>query len=134
MRICPQCLCKNRPPGAVKRLTKTSDYRRVYCKGSILSSPLLKLYLLRQGTSYARLGVVVSKRVSTKATVRNRIKRAIKQWFQQQAPAVLRSHYDIVVIAKKPVGTALYTSASLTLDLEGLISKCTKQANIYAQP
>jgi ribonuclease P protein component len=126
MKAGPVSAHNTRPPGAIKRLPKSSDYRRVYRAGGVVTGPALKLYLLRQEQLYARLGIVVSRKVSHKATARNRIKRAIKQWFRQEAPAALRSNHDIVVVVKYAANAELLISSHLTSELQGLVHQCIK--------
>lgn len=65
--------------------------------GPLLRSPLFNAYARANDTGCARIGISVSRKVSPKAVVRNRIKRHMRESFRQQLglPPV-----DIVLIAQ----------------------------------
>lgn len=75
---------------------------------------------------YARLGVNVARRVSTKAVLRNRIKRQVREAFRRyQSEAVC---LDVVVVAQTGAATADNTSLrnSLREHLIKVAQKCKK--------
>jgi ribonuclease P protein component len=75
------------------------------------------------GLGHPRLGVTVSRRVSLRATVRNRIKRVAREEFralQQQLPAA-----DIVLLAGK--AAAETDAPALHLDLEQLFGRIRRE-------
>ena len=106
----------------LKRISKTRDYRHAYTAGTKLSTQLLKMYIVGSLLGYTRLGIVVGRRVSLKAVVRNRIKRVIRHWFSQHLPAALRNSYDIAVVVR-PGAARGAVSASLHIDLETGLKK-----------
>ena len=71
---------------------------------------------------HTRLGIVVGRRVSLKAVVRNRIKRVIRHWFGQHLPAALRNSYDIAVVVR-PGAARGEACAYLHADLETALKK-----------
>ena len=79
------------------RLRKATDIARVYKKGSYGGAGgVLSVKALASGRSHPRAVVVVGKKVSKKAVVRNRIRRRLsgdleKRW------ATVRAGYDIVI-------------------------------------
>jgi ribonuclease P protein component len=83
-----------------KRLADTRDFKRVYQKGSFFSGRLSNINFLPNKMSVSRLGVVVSKKISGKATVRNKVKRRFRE--------VSKSLYDLlpkgldVILSIKP--------------------------------
>jgi len=85
------------------RLRKASDISRVYKRGSYGgSSGVLSSKALSSGRQQTRLVVVVGKKVSKKAVIRNRIRRQIvgdvhRRW------ATLKPGYDIVVSVHQDV-------------------------------
>ena len=90
------------------RVRAKADYARVFEQARRTSDPLLVLHRLA-GESPARLGLAVSRKVSTRAVVRNRIKRALREQFR-----LLRAQLqpgDCVVVARSGAATA--TSAQL---------------------
>lgn len=83
------------------RLSRSSDFQRIYRQGSSTASRFLVLYSFRRSLESAegpRLGLSVSKKMGG-AVVRNRIKRLLREAFaavQEQ----LDQDYDVVLIAR----------------------------------
>lgn len=79
------------------RLTHRPEFERVLSKGQRTASALFRASLLHGGER-PRLGITVSRRVSTRAVVRNRIRRAIRESFrrnQHRLPPM-----ELVVVAR----------------------------------
>jgi ribonuclease P protein component len=87
---------------ARSRLSRSSEFQRVYRQGKSVASRFLVLYYFEHppGTPALepRLGLSVSKKVGG-AVVRNRIKRLLREAFQECTPR-LPHRYDYVVIAR----------------------------------
>lgn len=94
------------PPAA--RVRAKADYARVFEQARRTADPLLVLHRVA-GESPARLGLAVSRKVSTRAVVRNRIKRALREQFRLLRPQLQPG--DCVVVARSGAATA--TSAQL---------------------
>lgn len=108
-RVASGCPRKRRvaglPPAA--RLRRAADFAALRTASGRTRS---RLFALRWGSSPAgvtRLGLAVSRKVSKRAVIRNRIKRIIRESFRahrEALPAV-----DIIVIAQPPAaGTAAH--------------------------
>lgn len=82
---------------AVARVRAKADYARVFEHGKRTADPLLVLHRL-PGESPARLGLAVSRKVSPRAVVRNRIKRALREQFRSLRPRLAAG--DCVVVAR----------------------------------
>ena len=86
------------------RVRARAEFDRVFQQGKRAATPLLALHWLRDEQP-PRLGLAVSRKVDARATVRNRIKRTLRERFR-----VLRSQLQpgaYVVVARKPAaGTA----------------------------
>ena len=84
------------------RLSRSSDFQRIYRQGSSTASRFLVLYWFwrpaEPGDEGPRLGLSVSKKLGG-AVVRNRIKRLLREAFQATA-GQLAEEYDLVVIAR----------------------------------
>jgi len=84
------------------RLSRSSEFRRIYRQGSSTASRFLVLYSFRRpaetGAEGPRLGLSVSKKLGG-AVVRNRVKRLLREAFQGCA-GHLAEEYDLVVIAR----------------------------------
>ena len=75
---------------------------------------------------YGRLGIVVSRKTSPRAVVRNRVKRQIRESFRCQKEKF--SGLDIVVVAGPRAGTAQLIS--LRASLQQIWDKVEKQCKI----
>jgi ribonuclease P protein component len=95
------------------RLTRSRDFARVRRHGRSAGSQLLALYALPTRTPDLRVGFSVSKKVG-KATVRNRVKRLLREAVRHQLPA-LRQGQDLVFIARPPAATADYGQIAETV-------------------
>ena len=84
------------------RLSRSSDFQRIYRQGSSTASRFLVLYSFQRpvetGAEGPRLGLSVSKKLGG-AVVRNRVKRLLREAFQGCA-GHLAEEYDLVLIAR----------------------------------
>ena len=84
------------------RLSRASEFQRIYRQGSSTASRYLVLHYFRRPAgmpdTVPRLGLSVSKKVGG-AVVRNRIKRLLREAFDTCEPGVARG-YDYVLIAR----------------------------------
>jgi len=103
-----------------KRLTRPSDYKRVYRRGTRVAARFTRLYFSPNTEKHFRLGVVVSKRISKKAVERNWHRRVIKEWFRQHAFVAPEKHSDIVIVVTKAVRATSCGSAELRKELAAL--------------
>lgn len=81
------------------RLSKSSDFKRVFTKGKRNATPLFVIYSLRNHLSYSRLGIQVKARIGT-AVRRNRIKRIVREVFRRIKWETAEP-LDLVFIAEK---------------------------------
>jgi len=84
------------------RLSRSSDFQRIYRQGSSVASRFLVLYWFKRSSEAGdvgpRLGLSVSKKLGG-AVVRNRVKRLLREAYQGCAQQ-LAVEYDVVVIAR----------------------------------
>lgn len=106
-----------------KRLTSTRDYKRVYQKGLFFSVSLFNLNALPNKTSLTRVGVVVNKKVASKAVQRNQIKRRLREAVGKNYNKI-PSGYDMIVSAKG--GAVKATFADFEAELKKAIERLKK--------
>ena len=84
------------------RLSRSSDFQRIYRQGSSTASRFLVLYSFKRpaesGGDGPRLGLSVSKKLGG-AVVRNRVKRLLREAFAASQEH-LAEEYDLVLIAR----------------------------------
>jgi len=87
------------------RLSRSSDFQRIYRQGSSTASRFLVLYSFRRPAEVnadgPRLGLSVSKKIGG-AVVRNRVKRLLREAFGS-ARGQLAEDHDFVLIARPPL-------------------------------
>ncbi len=84
----------------INRLTKKKDFETVFKVGKGVKSDFLIGKIAENHLLESRFGFVVSKKVSTKATVRNKIKRRLRQAVASELLIrKTKTPVDVVVIA-----------------------------------
>lgn len=91
---------------------------------------LFSLHAQPNGLPHARLALAVSRRVSLKAVVRNRIKRLVRESFRQTQASL--AGLDVVVVARTAAGTT--EPAKLRLSLERLWPLIRQRCNACSSP
>ena len=109
----------------VNRLKKKNDFERVFKEGKryILSSGELYLKIIKNNLKNSRFGFVVSKKFSKKATIRNRIKRRLREVIKIGLPKVKKGIDGIIVVRRD-------LDAKNFRELEEKINKLFRKAGI----
>lgn len=84
------------------RLQKDKDFDLVFKKGKNLGSKFLFLKLRKNGLEISRFGFILSKKISKNATVRNKIKRRLREIIRKELGNI-KSGFDIVIVAKPTI-------------------------------
>ena len=82
-----------------ERLLHSEDYRTTIAKRCRSGDQLFTVYASKRPTGGARLGITVSRRVSTKAVRRNRLKRRVRESFRYHKQPL--TGLDLVVVARQ---------------------------------
>jgi ribonuclease P protein component len=119
------------------RLSRSSEFQRVYRQGKSAASRFLVLYYFEHppGTPAVetRLGLSVSKKVGG-AVVRNRIKRLLREAFQECSPR-LPERFDYVVIARPSLAELSERQARGEKDLVlGALTDVLERARLISAP
>lgn len=80
------------------RLSKKKDFDNVFARAKTFKGDFLVVKLVENGLLASRFGFVVSKKVSTKAVARNKVKRRLRKIIE-----------DVFVEIKKPVDVVFIT-------------------------
>jgi ribonuclease P protein component len=100
------------PPSA--RLRHSRDFRAVFSKKQKTSDRFFVVYFLKNSLDRSRVGITVSRKVSTLAVKRNRVKRLIRESFRTHQ--FFGDGLDIVVIAQR--ATTLASNQEIISSLE----------------
>jgi ribonuclease P protein component len=96
------------------RLKRTKDFARVRRFGRFAGSPLLALYVQRSRDPLVLVGFSVSKKVG-KATVRNRVKRRLREALRHRLSRVLPGQH-LVFVARPRAAAATFEQLSASVD------------------
>ena len=102
------------------RLTSTNDFQKVYRKGETFFTKHLILRKYPNNKQSTRFGVVVSQKISKKATVRNKIKRQIRELIRLKLADIIKG-FDCVIIPKRSFMVA--NIRQLNRDFEEMLNK-----------
>ena len=87
---------------AQKNRLKKADFERLFKNGNKAYSPYCNLRYAANGLDYCRFAVIVSNKISKKATVRNKLRRRIKAVIVDNL-SDFSGHFDIVITVLPPL-------------------------------
>jgi len=102
---------------------KPAEFKATLKSGIRWRDDFFGVYAVPNPYPYGRLGIVVSRKTSPRAVVRNRVKRQIRESFRCQKEKF--SGLDIVIVAGPRAGTG--QSVSLRASLQQIWDKVEKQ-------
>lgn len=100
------------------RVRTSAEYARVFDVARRTAEPMLALHFAAGGEG-ARLGLAVSRKVDRHAVGRNRIKRALREYFRSLRPRLPAGDY--VLVARPPAAKA--SPAQLRAAFDGLLQR-----------
>jgi len=86
----------------IYRLTKKKDFERVSKKGKTAFSQILLIKYMKNNLASSRFGLIVSNKISKKATLRNLIKRRISEILRLSLDKIKKG-YDIMIIVSPKI-------------------------------
>lgn len=85
-----------------RRIAKEKDFNTILGRGRFVATPFFLLKYTNNDLAYDRYGFVVSKKVSKKATERNKAKRRLRA-IAQKNPYTAAHGRDMVFVVKKEI-------------------------------
>jgi len=76
------------------RLKKKKDFDSVYKKGKTIAGKLVFLKILKNNLDISRFGFIISKKISKKAVIRNKIKRKLREIIKKE---IIKKGFDIII-------------------------------------
>ncbi len=81
------------------RLTKKRDFERVFKEGKTQKQGSIYLKFTPNALQYSRFGFVVGRKFSHKATIRNYLKRRLREAVKQSEG--IKNGFDVVIVANQ---------------------------------
>ncbi len=98
----------------INSLKKENDFKNVFNHGDVFGNRTFVMYFLKNKLEVNRIGIIVSKKISKKAVVRNKIRRQIKEAYRLNEEKIT-SGYDIILIAREAIKTIDYQKIEKSL-------------------
>jgi len=105
------------------RLKKKKDFEQVFKKGRGFKEDFLFLKINENDLKESRFGFIVSREISKKAVVRNKIKRRLRETMKEELPKI-KSGIDGVLVVKKGAAEKDF------LEIKKVVNSLLKKAKI----
>lgn len=99
----------------INRLQKNKDFNKVFKKGKGFREDFLFLKILDNNYGVSRFGFVVSNKISNKSTVRNKIKRKLRNLVREKLPGIKKG-MDLVIIVNHQINEKEFREMEKTLN------------------
>ena len=106
------------------RLKKEGDFKLVLRSKNFFSSDFLILKSIKNNLEMSRFAFIVSKKISNKAVIRNRIKRLLREAVRADIKNI-KGGWDIIFFTRKNIVEKKYT------EIKEEVEKLLRRANIY---
>lgn len=83
----------------VNSLKKKKDFEKVFKEGQSFKESFLYLKIKKNNLKSSRFGFVVSKKISKKATIRNKIKRRLREITRIKLPFIKKGIDGVIIVA-----------------------------------
>ena len=107
-------------------LKRKKDFEKVTKRGKKIEIDFLVLKFLQNSLDVARIGFVVSQKVSKKAFLRNKIKRRLREIIKTNLPN-LEPGYDLIFFTKKGIIEKDF------LEIKDVVEQILKKAKLMHQ-
>ena len=105
------------------RLKKNKDFNKILKKGKRFNEEILSLIILKNELKYTRTGLMVDKKISKKAVIRNKIKRRIYSLIRNKLSNI-KNGFDVLIITKPEIKEKNF------FEINKIIDKILKKARI----
>ena len=117
----------NTNPMLVKenRLRLKNDFKRVFKKGKFCQEEFLAIKIAPNDSETSRFGFIVSKKISKKAVVRNKIKRRLRESVRLKLKdGLIKNGFDAVVITRPRIVDKSF------FEIDGAVGKLLEKAGV----
>lgn len=111
-----------------QRLTKNKEFETVLKTGKAFYCPILLVKCIKNNLTYSRLGLIVSNKISKKASQRNLIKRRIREIIRLALPKIKKGVDMVIIVSPKIINQQKKVLAYQ--EIEQAINLVLKKANL----
>lgn len=104
-----------------KRITDNKHFQKIFRKGRRISSPSYIINVLESRSPVSKIGIIVGKKYSKKATERNKAKRIIREAVKELYPTI-KNGTDII-ISVKGAKTSKPKLVMVTAEIRNLLTR-----------
>ena len=97
------------------RLRLKKDFEKVFKQGKGFQQGFLFLKIIENDLGKTRFGFIVSKKISNKAVVRNKVKRQLREIIRKQLDQI-KQGFDIVIVALPGIENQEFQEIKKTID------------------
>lgn len=108
----------------VNRLKKKKDFERVFKRGTGFKEDFLFIKIIPNHLKVSRFGFIVGEKVSKKATLRNKVKRRLREIVRVRLSKI-KTGFDLALVVEPGLENKKFQ------EIENLIDKLFKKAKIY---
>ena len=106
------------------RLTRDKDFKNVFDSGKTVKDSFLFIrFLIDKDQKHSRFGIVVSGKVSKKATVRNKVRRQISEVLRNNLDRII-NNADVVIVTNSKIVDKEFT------EIEKVVLNLLKKSKI----
>ena len=107
------------------RLRLKNDFKRVFEKGKFYQEGFLAVKILSNDSDVSRFGFIVSKKISKKAVVRNKIKRRLRESVRLKLKnGSIKNGFDAAVLARPEIIDKSF------FEIDGAVGKLLEKAGV----
>lgn len=89
------------------RLRKKKDFDAIFKQGDFKKTSFIFFITKKNNLEYSRFGIIVNKKVSKKAVIRNKIKRRIREIIRKKENEMTKG-LDVIIMPYKEIKTKLF--------------------------
>jgi len=108
------------------RLKKKKDFERIFKKGKEYKEDFLLLKTISNNLQFSRFGFIINKKVVKKATIRNKIKRRLREVVRREILPKIKKRVDCVIIVKPGIKSENFSFEKI----KNTLYKLTKKAKL----
>ena len=107
------------------RLRLKNDFKRVFEKGKFCGDKFLAIKVFPNSSDVSRFGFIVSKKISKKAVVRNKVKRRLRESVRLRLKdGLIKGGFDAIILTRPEIADKKF------VEIDEVVDRLLKKAGI----